>query len=305
MNYFVKTLLAGVVLPLAMSVGAIPLHAADAPAPAAAPANGNANPPASSAQPSAVLKQLRKLVDRINGKLQGGVRTQEELAAEFKEFDALLAEHQKEKTDDVAQVAWMKAMLYLQVFQDMGKGKAALKDIAANFPGTKVAAQVPPILANIERVEIKQEASRKAMEAMVPGKPFPDFNEKDINGQPLSIAQYKGKVVLVDFWATWCGPCMMELPNVLSTYSKYHSKGFEIVGISLDKDIQALKEFIKTKGMPWAQYCDGDVWESKMALNYGVMGIPATYLVDAKGIIIGKDLRGPALEPAVADALKK
>ena len=285
----------GLTLSLAVLLAVSPLRAAEAPPP----------PGAAPAQPSPVLKQLRKLVDKVNGKLSAGVRTPEELAAEFKEFDVLLAEHQQEKTEDVAQIAWMKAMLYLQVFQDMPKGKAALKSITTDFPATKVAAQVPPILANIERVEAKQEASRKAAEAMMPGKPFPDFNEKDINGQPLSIAKYKGKVVLVDFWATWCGPCIMELPNVLSTYAKYRSKGFDIVGISLDKDVQALKEFIKSKGMPWAQYCDGQVWESKMALNYGVMGIPATFLVDGRGIIIGRDLRGPMLEAAVAEALGK
>ena len=300
MNQFVKACFVAGVLLLAVAVGR-PALAADAPAAPAA----NANAPAAPPQPSPVIKQLRKLVDKINGKLSAGVRTQEELAAEFKEFDALLAEHKQEKTEDVAQIAWMKAMLYLQVFQDMPKGKEALKSIATDFPATKVAAQVPPILANIERVEAKQEASRKAAEAMMPGKPFPDFNEKDINGQPLSIAKYKGKVVLVDFWATWCGPCMMELPNVLSTYAKYHSKGFEIVGISLDKDIQGLKDFIKSKEMTWAQYCDGQVWESKLALNYGVMGIPATWLLDAQGKIIGRDLRGPMLEAAVAEALGK
>ena len=77
------------------------------------------------------------------------------------------------------------------------------------------------------------------------------------------------------------------------------------MGISLDKDIQGLKDFIKSKEMTWAQYCDGQVWESKLALNYGVMGIPATWLVDGRGIIIGKDMRGPALEAAVAEALGK
>ncbi len=302
MKNSVKTLLVSLALPLALSVGIGPLRAAEAPPkPTAAPPGANAAP----TQISPVLKQLRTLIDKINSKLTAGVRTQEELAGEFKEFDVLLATHQQEKTEDVAQIAWMKAMLYLQVFQDMPKGKAVLKGIATDFPATKIAAQVPPILANIERVEAKQEASRKALEAMMPGKPFPDFNEKDIYGQPLSIAKYKGQVVLVDFWATWCGPCMMELPNVLSTYAKYRSKGFDILGISLDKDVGALKDFIKQKQMPWAQYCDGQVWESKMALNYGVMGIPATYLLDGQGKIIGKDLRGPALEAAVAEALAK
>jgi thiol-disulfide isomerase/thioredoxin len=97
----------------------------------------------------------------------------------------------------------------------------------------------------------------KLQAGLKPGVVFPDFNEKDLAGEPLSIAKFKGKVVLVDFWATWCGPCRGELPNVLAAYKKYHDKGFEIIGISLDRDENALKSFIKENGMVWPQYFDG------------------------------------------------
>jgi hypothetical protein len=95
------------------------------------------------------------------------------------------------------------------------------------------------------------------------------------------------------------------LPNVLSAYEKHHKNGFEIVGISLDKDLEKLKSFTSEKKMPWQQYFDGLVWENKLAGKYGVVGIPATYLLDGSGTIIGKDLRGPDLEQAVAAALAK
>jgi peroxiredoxin len=135
------------------------------------------------------------------------------------------------------------------------------------------------------------------------GSAFPDFNEKDLNGKPLSVANYRGKILLLDFWATWCGPCVGELPNVLKTYEKHHPQGFEIIGISLDQDEKQLTKFLAQKNIPWQQYFDGKGWENKLASKYGVESIPATFLLDAKGKILGKDLRGEALEDAVTQAL--
>jgi len=110
-------------------------------------------------------------------------------------------------------------------------------------------------------------------------------------------------VVLVDFWATWCGPCVGELPNVLAAYKKYHDKGFEIVGISLDEDQGKLEGFTAAKGMTWRQYFDGTGWDNKLAKRYGVTAIPATYLLDRDGKIAAKNLRGPALETELARLL--
>ena len=162
----------------------------------------------------------------------------------------------------------------------------------------EIASQNPPVARRIATTSYVQAA-------LVVGRKFPDFDEKDIEGKPLSISRYKGKVVLVDFWATWCQPCILELPNVLAAFEKHHARGFEILGISLDKDEEALRRFIAERKMTWQQYFDGKVWENKLAQKYGVMGIPATYLLDANGVIIGKDLRGDELEKAVALAVAK
>lgn len=126
------------------------------------------------------------------------------------------------------------------------------------------------------------------------------FNVKDTAGKDLSLEQYKGKVVLIDFWATWCGPCKAELPNVIETYKKWNASGFEVLGISLDQDKDALDAFLKSNDMPWRQHFDGKGWENEIAQLYGVRSIPATYLLDRDGKIVKMNVRGEALKKAVA-----
>ncbi|MDF1661867.1 MAG: TlpA disulfide reductase family protein [Planctomycetota bacterium] len=136
------------------------------------------------------------------------------------------------------------------------------------------------------------------------GKPFEDFKVKDTDGKELTLSSYKGKIVLIDFWATWCGPCMKEMPNVIKTYKKFHSQGFEIIGISLDQDETKLKKVLKEKEMTWRQYFDGKGWGNALAKKYGIQSIPATYLIGPDGNIIGVNLRKKSLERAVKKALK-
>lgn len=248
-----------------------------------------------------VKEELKEVVTKIQAKLKAGKKTENDLAEHFPEFDKILAAHKGEKTDDVAQVLMMKAMLYIQVLDDEAKGLPLLTQLKNDFPDTKPAQAVDSILGNIQ----KQKASKEIQRKLAVGSKFPDFEEKDLDGKSLSIARFKGKVVLVDFWATWCGPCIGELPNVLAAYEKHHAKGFEIIGISLDSDRAKLDKFISDRKMTWPQYYDGKGWQTKLAGVYGVNSIPATYLLDGEGKIIAKNLRGEALEEAVAKALKQ
>ncbi|MES2459734.1 MAG: redoxin family protein [Armatimonadota bacterium] len=136
-------------------------------------------------------------------------------------------------------------------------------------------------------------------------KPLP-FASVDTARKPISLAQYKGKVVLVDFWATWCGPCIAELPNVVSAYSKYKTKGFDVIGVSLD-DAGAtpkLASFAKANNMSWRQVLDADN-PKQLASAYGVTAIPFTVLIGKDGTIAAVNLRGEELETAVAAALAK
>jgi len=131
------------------------------------------------------------------------------------------------------------------------------------------------------------------------------FNVKSTDGKTLSPAAYKGKVLLIDFWATWCGPCVAEMPNVRQVYRKYHPKGFEIVGISLDQSREKLNQYVKTNQIEWPQYFDGKYWNNDIAVQYGIKSIPATFLVDRAGKIRYKSLRGKQLEAAVAQLLEE
>lgn len=119
------------------------------------------------------------------------------------------------------------------------------------------------------------------------------------DGHPFDIANLRGKVVLLDFWASWCGPCMREMPNVVSIYSKLHEKGFEIVGISLDQDKGAMEEAMKQQNMTWTQYFESGDGENKIAKSFGVLTIPSTWLFDKKGLLREQGLRGEELAAAV------
>ena len=136
------------------------------------------------------------------------------------------------------------------------------------------------------------------------GKPLVELKFTSLKGKQIDISQYKGKVVLVDFWAIWCGPCIGELPNVKNTYNKYHDDGFEIIGISLDKDRERMENFIQKNDMPWPQYFDGKGWKNEIAVRFDIHSIPSTFLLDREGIVRYVNLRGSALERAVADMIE-
>jgi len=136
---------------------------------------------------------------------------------------------------------------------------------------------------------------------VVGAEPFA-FSAKALNGQTISPASYKGKVLLMDFWATWCGPCVASLPELQAAYKKFHAQGLEVVGISLDEDKAALTSFVKDNKMPWPQIFDGKAWNSAVPGVYGVKAIPFMLIVGRDGKIAAVNPRGN-IESAVKAAL--
>lgn len=136
------------------------------------------------------------------------------------------------------------------------------------------------------------------------GKPLPDFSQEDINGVPVSLSSFKGKYVLIDFWASWCGPCRQENPNVVNAYQKYKDKNFTVLGISLDKTKQPWLDAIKNDGLTWTQLSDLKGWANAVAQKFQINSIPQNFLVDPSGVVIGKNLRGAALDAKLASILK-
>lgn len=134
------------------------------------------------------------------------------------------------------------------------------------------------------------------------GKPAPDFSLTDINGNPISLKDYQGKVVLLDFWATWCGPCIAEMPNVKKIYDTHKDRGFVVIGISLDNDASEVRDFLKECELPWRQICDGQ--DGTLKKLFQIRGIPSLWLIDREGKVISYKTRGAELRILVDETVK-
>ena len=136
------------------------------------------------------------------------------------------------------------------------------------------------------------------------GSTLPDFIQNDVNGKPFTLSSLKGKYVLVDFWASWCGPCRAENPNVVSAFEKYKNKKFTVLGVSLDDNKADWQAAIIADKLNWQHISDLKKWESTVISTYQFSGIPYNVLIDTNGIIIAKELRGQALQDKLASILK-
>ena len=168
-----------------------------------------------------------------------------------------------------------------------------------------LAAKVPAEYQSNERIA-KLLSRIEVLAKTAVGQKFTDFTLPDTEGNPMTLSNIiaKNKYTLIDFWASWCGPCRREMPNVVAAYKEYNKKGFGIVGVSLDSDAEAWKKAIKDMDMTWDHMSDVKGWQCEGAALYGVNSIPATVLVAQDGTIIARNLRGEAIKEKLAELLK-
>ncbi|MCI0487258.1 MAG: redoxin domain-containing protein [Blastocatellia bacterium] len=226
--------------------------------------------------------------DRLNNALgtalylQGGKAALEEAVAAFKRAIEL--------SEGKVVMAYYNLGHALIKLDRQDEGVEALKTYIELDPKGRNAAEVRAIIANP-----KMAGERFA----------PTFSFTSTAGEELSLENLRGKIVLLDFWATWCKPCLAEMPYVKSIWEKYRDDRFIMIGVSLDENPRALESYLKKEGITWPQYYDGKGWNNIVSRLYEVSGIPHTVLIDQDGVIRAVGLRGGSLSSKVGDLLKK
>jgi thiol-disulfide isomerase/thioredoxin len=181
--------------------------------------------------------------------------------------------------------------MFYQPDADIEKIKKIYTNLDKTIQSTKPGKKISEMISSFNAAEI--------------GKKAPDFSGPSPDGKTVSLKEVIGKVTIIDFWASWCGPCRKENPNVVALYNEYHDKGLNIIGVSLDKegDGEKWKQAIEADKLAWPQVSNLKYWNDPIAKKYNIQSIPATFILDANGIIVAKDLRGDQLKAKVKELL--
>ena len=239
----------------------------------------------------AISKEMEKKVRKWNQEIQVDPKQEKRIQAEFTQAQAASTAKIKEL---IPQMGSHLVALWATNFLPAEKEMASLEDIANRLAKARPNhPQVKQFVANLQRLQGVNE-----------GVIAPEINLATPEGPNLALSSLRGKYVLIDFWASWCGPCRRENPNVVKTYAAYKDKGFEIYGVSLDQDREAWLKAIEKDQLVWKHVSDLKYWSSAGAQAYQVNSIPQTFLLDKEGRILAKGLRGAALDQYLAQLFK-
>jgi len=183
-----------------------------------------------------------------------------------------------------------------------------LRSISYELSAEEIESAIAALDTSVAKVQIVKDLKTRAeaMKAVSAGKKAPDFTQNDVEGNPVSLYSKVGaKLLLVDFWAAWCGPCRAENPNVVKVYKEFNKKGFDVFGVSLDRTKEDWVKAIKDDNLTWTHVSDLQYWNSAAAKLYAVNSIPANFLLDENGVIIARNLRGDDLYNKVKEVLGK
>lgn len=251
-----------------------------------------------------IQKKMMKFQQDNMIKMQQAQQKQDTVAMNSlrKEYSKFQEEFMKMSEDYVSAhpKAFISALIvenmFNQMVPDVAKIKAHYAKLDQSVKDTKPGKSIKKKLAELDKVATAANATSE-------GNAAPEFSAPNPEGKTVSLKESLGKVTIVDFWASWCKPCRAENPNVVALYNELHAKGLNIIGVSLDKEAGAWKEAIAKDKLAWTQVSNLKWWKEPIAISYGVESIPATFILDANGKIVAKDLRGDALKAKVNELL--
>lgn len=256
-----------------------------------------------------IQEKVRKFQQDNMSKIQtaqmtGDTVTMNALGKEYKlyqdEFKNVSLKHVEEHPKSYISLLFIKQFLTDPEF-DLARATKLYENLDPVLKNTREGKSIKKQLDVVKTVEKKNDTSAVAIEI---GTMAPDFSAPNTDGKDTSLKSALGKLTLIDFWASWCGPCRKENPNVVALYKDFHPKGLNIIGVSLDEKSDKWKEAIAKDQLTWTQISNLKGWEDPIAKRYFVDGIPATFLLDEKGVVIAKNLRGEELRAKVASILK-
>ena len=259
-----------------------------------------------SKQSIALTEEMRKL-DSLHGSIPDSAFQPQLAALQKKEKDFennffLMADKTKNPANAVFAISQVRNG------EEIVAHKQVITNLVTRFPKNTLVKSMTDKIAELEKSQqgggSGDAAGGEEPSAIKVGQVAPDFTLPDPSGKMISLNSFRGKYVLVDFWASWCGPCREENPNVVKAYQQYKGKNFTILGVSLDKTKDKWQQAIKEDGLAWNHVSDLKFWDSAVVPLYGINAIPTNFLLDPQGKVIAANLRGPALEAKLQEVLK-